>query len=72
MSLDEEAHQVNHIEYMAACGYGYDSRTAIIDLATVYAISLNKRDCDHPFSQKWFTNFMQRWPELKLRRPRSL
>ena len=49
LSLDEEAHLVNHIYYMAACGYGY-SRTEIIDLPTVYAISLNKRDCDHPLS----------------------
>ena len=71
LSLDEEAYVVNHLEFMAACGYGF-GRTEIIDLATVYAISLNKTVCAHPLCQTWYTNFMQRWPELKLRKPRSL
>ncbi len=60
---------VNHLEYMASCGYGY-SRSEIIDLASVYAVSLNKRDLSHPFSKAWFDGFMKRWPQLKLRKPR--
>jgi hypothetical protein len=30
------------------------------------------RDEDHPLSTKWYKNFMSRWPDLKIVKPRSL
>ena len=56
---------------MASCGYGY-SRSEVVDMASTYAVALGKRDGDHPFSLMWFHNFMKRWPDLKVRKPRSL
>ncbi|XP_038064724.1 uncharacterized protein LOC119735094 [Patiria miniata] len=70
-SLEEENNLVDHLKKMALLGYGY-SRAEVIDTATIYAVSLNKRDEDHPLSLKWFRNFMTRWPELSVKKPRSL
>ncbi|KAL4223277.1 hypothetical protein ACF0H5_016749 [Mactra antiquata] len=64
-SMEEEHHYVEHIKFMSDCGYGY-SRSEVVDMATEYAISLEKRDKDHPLTFKWFRGFMSRWPELKL------
>ena len=55
---------------MASCGYGY-SRSEAVDMASIYAIALGKRDGDHPFSLMWFHNFIKRWPDLKVRKQRS-
>ena len=42
---------------MLQCGYGY-SRSELVDIATKYAVSLCKRDTQHPLSLKWFHGFM--------------
>jgi hypothetical protein len=56
---------------MASFGYGY-SRAEVVDLATNYAVYKGIRDEDHPLSTKWYKNFMSRWPDLKIVKPRSL
>ena len=59
---EEEALFVNHLKAMAELGYGY-SRSEVIDQASNYAVSLGKRDKDHPLSDRWFRGFLHRWPE---------
>ena len=71
LSQEEESHLVDHLKVMAASGYGY-SRAEVVDMASTYAVALNKRDEEHPLTLMWFYNFMKRWPELKLCKPRSL
>ena len=71
LSMEEEHHFVQHIKFMSECGYGY-SRTEVVDMATSYAISLDKRDKDHPLTLKWFRGFMSRWPELRVLKARGL
>ena len=68
---EEEADLVNHLKLMAKVGYGY-SRSEVIDIATNYAIHKELRDSEHPLSTKWYKNFMTRWPDLKIVKPRSL
>ena len=71
LSIEEENCIVKHIKVMASCGYGY-SRSEVVDMASQYAVAVGKRDQDHPFSLMWLHNFMKRWPELRVRKPRSL
>ena len=71
LNLEEENCLVQHIKVMASCGYGYSS-SKVVDMARTYAVALGKRDGDHLFSPMWFHNFMKRWPDLKVRKPRSL
>ncbi|XP_046573288.1 MFS-type transporter clz9-like [Haliotis rubra] len=72
LSQEEEARLVSHLKLMASVGYGY-TRAQVISLGTEYAITLDKRTKqDNNLSLQWFYSFMGRWPELKLRRPRSL
>ncbi|XP_060575053.1 uncharacterized protein LOC132732593 [Ruditapes philippinarum] len=68
---DEEVNFVEHLKFLALCGYGY-SRSEVVDMASEYAACLNKRDRDHPLSFHWYTNFMSRWPELKIIKPCGL
>jgi hypothetical protein len=70
-SLEEENCLAEHLKVMAVCGYGY-SRTEVVDIASTYAVSLGKRDASHPLTLMWFGNFMKRWPDLKVKKPRSL
>ena len=42
LSLEEEAKLVNHLKEMAAIGYGY-TRQEVADMATDFAIQLNKK-----------------------------
>lgn len=71
LSQEEEAVFVDHLKFMASVGYGY-TRNEVINMASEYAVSHQKRDKDHPFSLKWFRDFMKRWPELSVTKPRSL
>ena len=41
-------------------------------MATEYAIWLGHRDKEHPLSFQWYSDFMGRWPELKVIKPRGL
>ena len=57
---------------MAEVGYGY-TRQETMNLATDYAIELGLRiKSDNTFSDKWLYNFLGRWPELVLKKPRAL
>ncbi|XP_045194784.2 uncharacterized protein LOC123550419 [Mercenaria mercenaria] len=57
---------------MAEVGYGY-TRQETMNLATDYATELGLRTKDdRPVSDKWLYNFLGRWPELKLKKPRAL
>ncbi|XP_038072690.1 tigger transposable element-derived protein 1-like [Patiria miniata] len=72
LTQEEEQTLVTHIELMSSYGYGY-TRTEVTVLATDLAIHLGKRKkVDKPLSLRWFYNFMTRWPELKVKKPRSL
>ena len=70
-SEEQEALLSGHLKTMAEVGYGY-SRQETINLASDYAVCLGLRDKDHPLTNRWLYNFIQRWPELKLKKPRSL
>ncbi|KAJ8307379.1 hypothetical protein KUTeg_015463 [Tegillarca granosa] len=71
LSQEEEAVFVEHLKAMANMGYGY-TRTEVVQMASEYAVTLQKRDREHPFILKWFRKFMGRWPELSVNKPRSL
>ena len=47
LSQEEEAHFVEHLKFMALCGYGY-SRSEVVNMASEYAVCLKKRTTDHP------------------------
>ena len=70
-SAFEEAKLVDHIRYMSNMGYGY-TRNQVIELASDFAVHLEKREREKPLSRFWYSNFMSRWPELHLVKPRSL
>ena len=71
LSQHEETVFVEHIKTMSQLGYGY-SRSEVINQASSYAVFLGKRDEEHPLSDRWYRSFMDRWPELKKVKPRSL
>jgi hypothetical protein len=56
-SLREEARLVSHLKEMANIGYGY-SRQEVVDVASNFAVYLNKRTRDNPMSLKWFYSFL--------------
>lgn len=69
---EQESLLANHLETMAEVGYGY-SRQETMNLATEYAIELGLRSKEHkPLTDKWLYNFLERWPQLKLKKPRAL
>ncbi|KAJ8301136.1 hypothetical protein KUTeg_020123 [Tegillarca granosa] len=70
-SQEEEVRLVNFVSYMASLGYGL-SRTHVLEVASDLAIYLGKRDRHHPLSMYWFYDFMGRWPELHVVKPRGL
>ncbi|XP_062569017.1 uncharacterized protein LOC134231111 [Saccostrea cucullata] len=43
-----------------------------MNLGTEYAIALGKRDREHPLSLQWLNSFIDRWPDLKVRRPKTI
>lgn len=68
---EQEAKLVEHIKNMAELGYGF-TITEIVDKASDYAVYLKKRTRDKPLSTRWFKGFMERWPELRVIKPRAL
>jgi hypothetical protein len=56
LSLEEEAKLVSHLNEMALIGYGY-TRLEVVDLASDYAVYLDIRKLDNPFSLRWFYHF---------------
>jgi hypothetical protein len=71
LSQEEELNFVDHIKAMASLGYGY-TITEVIAMASNYAVCLGKRTPDKPLSTKWFNGFKDRWPDLRVVRPRAL
>ncbi|XP_046575021.1 uncharacterized protein LOC124283049 isoform X2 [Haliotis rubra] len=72
LSIEEEQGLVSHIEAMANFGYGY-TRAEVTTLATDLAIHLGKKSKDeNPLSLQWFYGFLKRWPDLSLKKARSL
>lgn len=68
---EEEVKLVKHITSMAELGYGF-TVSEVVAKASDYTVYLNKRPNDKPLSVKWFKGFKNRWPELKVLKPRSL
>ncbi|XP_048252703.1 MFS-type transporter clz9-like [Haliotis rufescens] len=72
LSMEEEQGLVSHIEAMANFGYGY-TRAEVTTIATDLAIYVGKKSKDEqPLSLQWFYGFMKRWPDLSVKKPRSL
>lgn len=70
-SKEQESLLASHLNTMAEIGYGY-SRTETINLASDYAVHLGLRDREHPLSLRWLYKFLNRFPELSVKKPRSL
>ncbi|KAJ8313769.1 hypothetical protein KUTeg_008330, partial [Tegillarca granosa] len=70
-SLEQEALLANHVDTMAELGYGY-SRLEALNLASYYSVYLGIRTQDKPLSLEWLYSFLQRWPSLKIIKPRNL
>ena len=71
LSNFEEASICEHVKYMSSIGYGY-STSEVMSLVSEYLVSMGRREPGKPMSDKWFYNFLKRWPELKLVKPSSL
>ncbi|XP_045178154.2 uncharacterized protein LOC123538252 [Mercenaria mercenaria] len=71
LSLYEESKIVDHLKTMAGYGYGY-TKQETVDIATDYAIRLSKRTKSNPLTLAWFEGFRNRWPDVKVHKPRSL
>ena len=71
LSSTEEAALVAHVKDIAVCGYGY-TRRELAELAGEKAFFLNKRDKSTPLHNKWVFDFLKRWPELKIMKPKGL
>ena len=52
-------------------GYGY-SRQEAMHFACEFAVQLGLRQKGTLLTDKWFYNFLGRWPELKVQKHRSL
>ena len=63
--------ELEHFKFIARIDYGY-TRMEVVNMASKYGICLRKSGEEHPFSLKWFQNFMRRWPQLHASKPRAL
>ena len=67
---EQEAILSSHINTIAELGYGY-SRMETINPATEYCYHLGLRQKDSPLSLQWLYSFLERWPELRIRKPKK-
>ena len=67
-SEEQEELSADHVQITAEEDYPY-SMQETINLASDYACCLGLRDKDHSLSDRWLYNFLERWPELKLKKP---
>ena len=67
----EEAKLVVHLKIIVSYGYGY-TRQEVADIASDYAVHLQKRTKDSPFTIRWFRGFIKRWPELRVLKSQGL
>lgn len=51
---------------------GVDIPGNVTDIATDYAYTFNRIHKNKVLTLRWFEGFMNRWPELKVLKPRSL
>ena len=56
---------------MAELGFDY-ARMITLNLASDYAFNLGLRSNDKPLSLHWLYNCICRWPDISVRKPRSL
>lgn len=70
-SVEEEVRLVDHIKEIARVGYAY-TRAEVVNVASEYAVCLGSRSSEKPLTLKWFYGFLGRWPELKVRRPKTI
>ena len=56
---------VDHLRVMNRFCHSY-GWPKVLNMASEYAVSLQRRRNDHPFWKRWFKGFMKRWPELYL------
>ena len=70
-NLEQEALLCKHLNTMAEIDYGY-SRQETINMTSDFAHHLGLCDKYHRLSIQWLYNFVSRWPELKVKKPRSL
>ena len=62
---------MDHLKIMASYGYGY-SRQEVAEIASDYAVQLQKRTKDSPFIIRWFRGFIERWSELRVLKSQGL
>lgn len=62
---------VKYIKIVANLGYGCTGQE-VCDIASDYAVKLEKRQSDKPLTLNWFRHFIKRWHELRVLKPRSL
>ena len=70
-SAEQEAYLSQHLITMAEIGYGY-SRQEAINLASDYVVHLKIKNPGHRFSLSWLYGFLDRWPDLRVKKPRAL
>lgn len=68
-TIEQEKYLANHFKNAASNGYQY-GRSEMINIASEFAVYLGLRDRDNNLSNKWYSTFLQRWPELRLDKPR--
>ena len=71
LNQTEEKKLVDHTMYMSSIGYGY-TRADVMNIAGEYLSSMNRREPSKAMSDKWFYNFLKRWPELSVKKPSGL
>ncbi|XP_052257808.1 uncharacterized protein LOC127862643 [Dreissena polymorpha] len=70
-TLDQESLLASHIQTMGEVGFGY-TRQETINLASDYAFTLGLRPREKPLTDRWLYKFLDRWPELMVKKTRSL
>lgn len=71
LSSADEVVFVTYVTKVASCGYGY-VRREIAELAAETGFFLNTKDTSVPVNDKWVHAFLNRWPDLKITKPKDL
>lgn len=66
---EQESHLADHFKFAASNGYQY-GRAEMVNIASEFAVYLGLRSRDNNLSNKWYTGFIQRWPDFQLGKPR--
>ena len=68
LGMKEENKLVEYLQLLTDFGYSF-SRSDVINLATDFAVVLEKRDPSDTFTHQWYYSFLSRWPGLVSKRP---